>query len=179
MNYLLYIEHSAENLQFFLWFRDYSQRFRDAKTSDIALAPEWTQAQQDAALLPVQVQTTAQKRNLPSANATEIFKDTDFEKPTKPSAADSTDPFATPPRTPAGALASENASTAPWDSARCLSEQESNHAHVHSNAESYHQKAGEAFAAAGLNQPCMYLTNYFAYAKADFESHHPAFPRGD
>lgn len=165
MNYLLYIEHSAENLQFFLWLRDYTQRFRTAATSDLALAPEWSQAQHDAALQAVQVHATAQKKNAQSESAAEIFKDTDFEKVPKVSAADSMDPFATPPRTPAGALASENASTRPWDSSNGLSEQDSTYTHVASNAESYHQQAGEAFAAAGLKQPCTYRATFFVLHK--------------
>lgn len=161
MNYLLYIEHSAENLQFFLWLRDYTQRFKDAKTSDVALAPEWSQAQHDTALQAVQVQATAQKKNIQSESAAEIFKNTDFEKVLKASVTDSMDPFATPPRTPAGALASENASTRPWDSSNGLSEQGSTYTHVTSNVESYHQQAGEAFAAAGLKQPCTYKATFF------------------
>lgn len=44
MNYLIYIEWSAENLQLFLWHRDYSARFAAAPASDRALAPEWTRA---------------------------------------------------------------------------------------------------------------------------------------
>ena len=175
MNYLLYIEHAAENLQFFLWLRDYTQRFKDAKTSDIALAPEWSQAQHDAALQVVQVQATAQKKNIKSESAAEIFKDTDFEKVPKASVADPIDPFATPPRTPAGALASENASTHPWESSNGFSEQGSIYTNVPSNAESYHQQAGEAFAAAGLKQPCAYKATLFFCSKADFNSHHPAF----
>ncbi|UKZ47511.1 hypothetical protein TrVGV298_001730 [Trichoderma virens] len=47
MNYLVYVEHGAENLQFYLWFKNYEKRFAEAKTSDIALAPEWTQAMED------------------------------------------------------------------------------------------------------------------------------------
>ncbi|KOS18211.1 hypothetical protein ESCO_003222 [Escovopsis weberi] len=41
MNYLLYVERSAENLQFYLWFQDYQDRFFRAQTSDVLLAPEW------------------------------------------------------------------------------------------------------------------------------------------
>jgi hypothetical protein len=165
MNYLLYIEHSAENLQFFLWLRDYTQRFKDAKTSDVALAPEWSQAQHDAALQAVQVQAIAQKNNIQSESAAEIFKDTDFEKVPKANVADSMDPFATPPRTPAGALTSENALTRPWDSSNGLSEQDSTYKHVPSNAEFYHQQAGEAFAVAGLKQPCTYKATFFLLLK--------------
>jgi hypothetical protein len=42
MNFLKYIELSAENLQFFLWYRDYSKRFNELPASEKALSPEWT-----------------------------------------------------------------------------------------------------------------------------------------
>ena len=50
MNYLVYIEHSAENLQFFLWYRDYLKRFDELPPNERALAPEWSaeQAEMDA-----------------------------------------------------------------------------------------------------------------------------------
>ena len=42
MNFLKYIELSAENLQFYLWFRDYSKRYNELPDSEKALSPEWT-----------------------------------------------------------------------------------------------------------------------------------------
>lgn len=48
MNYLKYIELAAENLQFYLWVRDYTKRFNNLPASDRALAPEWTVSQVDA-----------------------------------------------------------------------------------------------------------------------------------
>jgi len=41
MNYLVYIEHSAENLQFFLWYRDYVARFARLPASEKALSSLW------------------------------------------------------------------------------------------------------------------------------------------
>jgi hypothetical protein len=156
MNYLIYIEHSAENLQFYLWYRDYAKRFAEAKTSDIGLAPVWTQSQHDAALQSAQVAATTQKRVV-KLEAAEIFQGTDFEKVPKVIATESTDPFMTPPRTPAEAL-SPNATARPWDSTHGLSEQGSLYTTTNSNTESYHQQAGEAFTAAGLKQPCKSLS---------------------
>ena len=51
MNYLKYIEHDAENLQFYLWYKDYVQRFANLPDSEKCLSPEWTaeQAQADTA----------------------------------------------------------------------------------------------------------------------------------
>ncbi|KAH8171870.1 Regulator of G protein signaling superfamily [Sarocladium implicatum] len=101
MNYLVYIEHSAENLQFFLWFRDYQQRFENAQTSDVALAQEWTQAMEDDAIAKVR-KINAEKMK-PEPKAAEIFKGTDFEKQGKDMPLQdiySPNPFNTPPRTP-------------------------------------------------------------------------------
>ena len=46
MNYLVYVEHAAENLQFYLWYKDYEKRFEAARKTDTSLAPEWTQTMQ-------------------------------------------------------------------------------------------------------------------------------------
>lgn len=32
MDYLVYVAHDAENLQFFLWYRDYVKRFHEWQT---------------------------------------------------------------------------------------------------------------------------------------------------
>jgi hypothetical protein len=47
MDFLKYVEHSAENLQFFLWFKDYTKRFDQLPESESALSPEWTEAQEE------------------------------------------------------------------------------------------------------------------------------------
>jgi hypothetical protein len=154
MNYLLYIEHAAENLQFYLWLKDYTQRFHEAKTSDIALSPEWTQAQHDAALQAAQAQITGLKRPTRTHTAAgEIFKDTDFEKVPKITSSESSDPFATPPRTPAAAA--NDTTPHPWESSTSPgSDCRSSYTYGFPTPESYQQSAGEAFAAAGLKQPC-------------------------
>ncbi len=163
MNYLTYIEHSAENLQFYLWYRDYAKRFAEAKTSDIGLAPVWTQSQHDAALQSAQIAATTQKRII-KPEAVEIFGGSDFEKVPKVTATESNDPFVTPPRTPAEAL-SPNAKAHPWDSTHSLNEQGSLYTTTNSNTESYHQQAAEAFTAAGLKQPCKYSSLDFRLQK--------------
>lgn len=40
MHYLIYVEHSAENLQFYLWFRDYTARFKCLSPNDRVLSTE-------------------------------------------------------------------------------------------------------------------------------------------
>jgi len=141
MNYLIYIERSAENLQFFLWYRDYVERFSAADTADMALAPEWTQAMEDEASAAAQKEHAEKLRKEPAAAV--IFKGTDFEKKgpeaalrevaALPTPASPGNPFSTPPRTPGG--------------------HES--AHSGSHAASYRAHAGEAFTQAGIKQPCM------------------------
>jgi hypothetical protein len=41
MDYLVYVEHTAENLQFFLWFKDYTRRFNELPESQKVLSSEW------------------------------------------------------------------------------------------------------------------------------------------
>lgn len=81
MNYLIYIERSAENLQFFLWYRDYARRFAGATTADLALAPEWTQTMEDEAIARIKKEHADTRRKAPK-EAAGIFKGTDFEKGT-------------------------------------------------------------------------------------------------
>jgi len=92
MNYLKYIEFSAENLQFFLWFRDYVKRFDQLPKSEQVLAPVWTieQAEADASAA-----TTMPSKRV-NATAAEAFKGTDFAD----NRATNTDPFTTPAKTP-------------------------------------------------------------------------------
>ncbi|KAF2094030.1 regulator of G protein-like protein [Rhizodiscina lignyota] len=41
MDYLVYVERNAENLQFYLWLRDYTRRFEALKPEEQALSPVW------------------------------------------------------------------------------------------------------------------------------------------
>ncbi len=131
MNYLIYVERSAENLQFFLWYRDYVKRFKEANTSDIGLAHEWTQAMEDEASTRIQKEHMEKLRKEPEA--AQIFKGTDFDrKGAEGGVFESKDPFSTPPITPG--------------------DQES--AYSGSHGTSYNSQAGEAFVQAGAKQPC-------------------------
>lgn len=49
LNYMKYVEHDAENLQFFLWYRDYCQKFEQLPVSLKDLSPPWTTAQAEVA----------------------------------------------------------------------------------------------------------------------------------
>ncbi|KAI8959710.1 hypothetical protein F5Y11DRAFT_332155 [Daldinia sp. FL1419] len=131
MNYLLYIEHSAENLQFFLWYRSYVKRFNEARTLDTKLSPEWTQAMEDETTVKIQKDAVEKMRKQPKAVA--LFKGTAFENGTTDIAPDSRDPFSTPPSTPS----TKNAPSF-LSGSRDLS---------------YHSQSRDTFATAGATQP--------------------------
>ncbi|KAI0468853.1 hypothetical protein F4859DRAFT_524019 [Xylaria cf. heliscus] len=131
MNYLIYIEHSAENLQFFLWYRDYIKRFNEAPASEIALAPEWTLEMNEDAMAKIQ-KDTAGKAKKESPMAREIFKGTDFDKTVELVHIESRgDPFSTPPGSSRG------------DSVSLCGSQ----------ATTSISQTGDAFSAAGVKRP--------------------------
>jgi hypothetical protein len=172
MNYLYYVEHSAENLQFFLWYRDYVKRFKEANTSDISLAPEWTRAQQDNALQAAQAQATAQKTRALSKN--DIFKGSDFDSALKGGTNDSKDPFISPPYTPGDILPNRKGSQ-PWDLPSSVSGYESSYSTSFMGS-SYKQTAGEAFQSAGLKQPCQFIIQNPIVEVLTQPSQYPAVP---
>ncbi|KAK3496764.1 uncharacterized protein B0T23DRAFT_393092 [Neurospora hispaniola] len=157
MNYLIYVERSAENLQFFLWYRDYMKRFEQAKTWDLALAPEWTPAMEEEAIQKIQKEQAEKARKKPNCKTgdvtVEIFKGTDFEKGSTPvlssprgrSTSDlpegtrmgSNNPFGTPPDTPRG----------------YHQETFSSEYNGSSMATTYRTQASDAFATAGIKPP--------------------------
>lgn len=98
LNYLIYIEHSAENLQFYLWLESYRVRFPAATTADLSLSPEWTQEMQDETFNKLQKEHREGLKRKPS-NIAAVVKGTDFEKGGNTTSEN--DPFGTPPRTPA------------------------------------------------------------------------------
>ncbi|KAI1499993.1 hypothetical protein F5X99DRAFT_430067 [Biscogniauxia marginata] len=130
MNYLIYIEHSAENLQFFIWYRDYVKRFNEATATDIALALEWTRAMEEETVARIQKDAAdKRKKDHPAAS---IFKGTDFEKGLDV-IVEKQDPFSTPPRTPPEGVAASIMSG--------------------SQATTYKTQAHDTFSAAGAKQP--------------------------
>ena len=93
MNYLIYIEHAAENLQFFLWYKDYQKRFTALSASEQALAPIWTPE-------PETNQPGNGQKHKISADTAAIFKGTGFAPPVASVVEVKGNPFNTPPRTP-------------------------------------------------------------------------------
>lgn len=52
MDYLVYVSHDAENLQFWLWLQDYTKRFYAAPSNEQDLSPPWLEAEQAQAAQP-------------------------------------------------------------------------------------------------------------------------------
>lgn len=46
MDYMVYVSHDAENLQFWLWLQDYTKRFYAAPKNEQNLSPPWVAAEQ-------------------------------------------------------------------------------------------------------------------------------------
>ncbi|KAK7426786.1 hypothetical protein QQZ08_006687 [Neonectria magnoliae] len=136
MTYLIYVEHAAENLQFYLWYKDYEKRFNTADTADVKLAPEWTQAMQGDIVAKIRKENVDKVRGEPIV--AEIFKGSDFEKHGNDKIIDGANPFSTPPQSSRGDAPSMYAAS---------------HAAPSTNALSYHTQASEAFQAAGVRQP--------------------------
>ncbi|KAI4725982.1 hypothetical protein E4T49_06253 [Aureobasidium sp. EXF-10728] len=138
MNYLKYIEHSAENLQFYLWYRDYVERFDKLPASEKALSPEWSAAQMDTEI----TQPARRRKKTPTAIAT-VLEGTDFAD-TVPLAAEkqdaSNDPRSESPetmRTPASPTFSD------FDSSMSMERPVSGRS-------DFHRKAEEALTDAGM-----------------------------
>ena len=154
MNYLKYIEHDAENLQFFLWARAYQAKFERLPASERNLSPDWTDSQSEvgsththshlAKISPdtaVALKGTGLGSTLP---VTELAT----------SESEKSNPFCSPPKTPPsdaqeGNMSSEINSTA---GSGCWSSTERSTANISTHIK---RKVDGAFDGAGLKwQPC-------------------------
>lgn len=143
MNYLKYIEYSAENLQFFLWYRDYSARWESLKDVEKSLAPEWTvSAEADHT-----VSTSRPKRVAPEI--AQVLSNSEFGHLPKVTS-DRADPFNTPPQS----LSFEDKREVASDNASSVSDEKT----LLGSANSNHRALTEqAFDEAGLKwKPCMF-----------------------
>ena len=100
MNYLKYIEHDAENLQFLLWARAYIEKFNALPESEKRLSPEWTEAQAEAAVAHANAQASRQMKV--SADTAEAMKGTGLDGMSKVAEVSEeekseSNPFQTPP----------------------------------------------------------------------------------
>lgn len=162
MNYLIYIEHSAENLQFFLWYQDYLKRFETASAADKALAPGWTQAMQDDAVTKIRKDHADKMKSEPQAAA--IFKGSDFDKNANGTAPQNTgsNPFQTRARTDTSATDQGSMGAGSFVPSTVAS--------------SYKSQAADAFHSVGAKQPCKCQGHMAPGRKLTVTSHDPALP---
>lgn len=148
MNYLKYIEHSAENLQFFLWYRDYCERFDKLPASEKALSPEWSASQMDAEV------TQPARRKKPTPEIASVLKGTDFaEASVNVVDLEKRDPFHDPPRTPSPETTRVPASPTFSEFGSTFTDET-----PPSSRSDHHRKADEAWSEAGMKwKPCEFL----------------------
>lgn len=149
MNYLIYVEHSAENLQFYLWYQDYVKRFNAAPAADISLSPEWTQAMEDEAV--ARIRRDQVEKIKPDMQVAQIFKGTNFEKmmPDMPTPETAANPFNTPPRSSNG-----EGDGSVFSSSRTMLSS--------THAANYKVRAADCFQSAGAKLPCEYSSSHCA-----------------
>ena len=94
MNYLKYIELSAENLQFFLWLQDYTKRFSQLPANEKALSPEWREHIDEAlATAPV----LDSENDFDTSKNAQSRLEANSELQMKPTVLEKENPFNTPP----------------------------------------------------------------------------------
>lgn len=146
MNYLKYIEHDAENLQFFLWFRDYCERFENLPASEKDLSPEWTTSKAEADAQGAQ--PTRRKKVNPMIAS--VLRGTDFaDGIAQPVDMEKRDPFHDPSRTPSSEERRELTTASDYGSS--FDGDEKTLASSHAMG----RRADEAFEEAGMKwKPC-------------------------
>jgi hypothetical protein len=179
MDYLLYIEHAAEHLQFFMWFRGYVQRFDALTSGEKALSPEWTPKNQKDALEEWKKMRAVVQKEQPSTAANEVLKGTIFSKDGPAARAGvpyagfgSGNPFVTPPATSHGRPSQtsedipmptssgrvpQGGTPTQWEASATrlpTSNSFSDKADSHGSKNTASSVAHDAFEKAGLSQPC-------------------------
>ncbi|KAH8687866.1 regulator of G protein-like protein [Tricladium varicosporioides] len=90
MDYLIYVEHNAENLQFFLWYKDYCKRFDTLSEKDKALSPPWIP---DTTEIPELTRDEKEKKWKSNRDAMAKIMDSGYDKKSPTFSSDSeTDP---------------------------------------------------------------------------------------
>ena len=149
MNYLKYIEHAPENLQFFLWLRQYTEKFEALPQSERALSPEWTTTMAESGKL------GPESKNRPlkvSADTVAALKGTGLDSTPRITEIEKPNPFGTPERSP-----SEETDRAPMSLSSSQNDRSSAWMSMHTTStQDTKKRAGDAFGEAGLKwQPCM------------------------
>ena len=134
MDYLKYVAFAAENLQFYLWFKDYSARFEKLPETERPLSTEWTKAQAEEAAN----SSNRISRTIVPSKVAQMLKDTDFADGQPRSTFDKADPFVTPAKTPSleekRELSSEYASSSTDGKTQSSAEYRSNADHAFDEA---------------------------------------------
>lgn len=97
MNYLTYIEHAPENLQFFLWLKQYKEKFEQLPESEKALSKPWTMSQAESEKYMAE---HGHRQMKVSADTASALKGTGLDNGPKISESEKNNPFGTPERTP-------------------------------------------------------------------------------
>jgi len=146
MQYLLYVEHAAENLQFYLWLRDYTERFNALSENEKALSPPVPVNPLDPRLGP--------KSGPRPSNSVTKFLSSAFSSPSQQLAAPNptmANPFTTPPRTP------HSSGDSGYEPGSSAIEPFSTFESVGLNKINHKQIAAEAYQSIGMGwQPCMF-----------------------
>lgn len=155
MNYLKYIEHAPENLQFFLWLHQYTDKFEALPASERALSPEWTMSMQESEKL------ANEQKNRPmkvSADTAAALKGTGLDSTPRITETEKPNPFGTPDRSP-----SEETDRAPMSFSSIQDDKSSAWMSMHtSSTEEAKKRAGDAFGEAGLKwQPCKLMSSCY------------------
>lgn len=177
MNYLRYIEHAAENLQFFLWYRNYVRKFDQLPQSERALSPEWTMSQAESEALAGQSQTRQMKV---SADTAAALKGTGLESTPRIGETEKNNPFYTPPRTPSDET--RRVVTSTDDSSNGYNSSGTGWMSATTNSDNIKKKAEGAYDDAGLKwQPCKFAPSIPICPRSKAyqctPSHHSALPR--
>lgn len=142
MDYTKYIEHDPENLQFYLWYRDYVKRFDALPDNERALAPEWTVEQANAEAAAARLEEKP-KKIAPEVAA--VLKGTGFENAPKATVSEfHPDPFKDPPKTPNNDRESLSPSSNGWNDEASTLRTPVNHT----------KSAAMAFESVEAPQPC-------------------------
>lgn len=164
MDYLVYVEYNAENLQFFLWYKDYVRRFNALPETEKVLSKEWIPDAKETPDLKKDAENNEKKRPKRETSISNIgyaAKDavmiTEEELPFSPLSPPMSPTLPTKHLSMAGtATPSLSGSAAPSDA--------------------------EVAAQAGLKwQPCMSSSGHFEeqYINTNGNSHNPAIARGN
>lgn len=166
MNYLKYIEYDPENLQFYLWYRDYQARFEKLPGSEKTLSPEWNQTQAVAEANGNNISKRGSNRVNPQV--AQVLKDTDFESGKPRPIVGSRDPFITPDKTPS--LDEKRDGLSEYGSS-------SGDATTTASSAAHRSVADHAFDDAGMKwKPCMKTCQHHKVLLLTRISHHATIP---